>query len=235
METWLKHFFLNGDLLNREFPGNRFAILYAVSAAALSTPALAQQEQEPRKEQIQVIQPDLERREIKKVRIDRENFEIGGYGGVISIEDFDSSALVGIRGAYHITEDFFFEATYAVAEGDETSFEQLSGGSPLFSDEDRDYSYYNLLLGWNIFPGEVFILDDYAFNSAFYLIGGVGSTEFVGDSWFTATFGAGYRLLLTDWAALHLDVRDHIFDRDSFGIDETTHNLEFHAGFTLFF
>lgn len=244
MDIRFKHIFLNTEPNNRLVSTFKRRIKYLLSSglavAMLNTPALwAEQnpdnEREAQRQQIQVIQPDLQRRELKPVRIDKENFEIGAYGGIIGIEDFDSSELAGIRGAYHITEDFFFEASYGVAKGDLTSFEQLSGGSPLFSDEDRDYSYYSLALGWNIFPGEVFVLDQYAFNSAFYLIAGVGSTEFVGDSWFTATFGAGYRLLLTDWLAFHVDVRDHIFDRDSFGVDETTNNVEFHTGLTFFF
>ncbi len=184
---------------------------------------------------VQVIEPELERREIKTAKIDKENFEIGGFVGIIAIEDFDSSSVYGARLAYHLTEDFFVEATYGQATGDLTSFEQLSGGSPLFSDEDRDFTYYDLSVGWNIFPGEIFIANRFAFNSSFYLVAGAGSTEFAGDDWFTITAGAGYRLLLTDWVALHLDVRDNIFDRDSFGEDEQTHNLQFNTGFTFFF
>ena len=183
----------------------------------------------------QVIEPDIKRRTIKTAEIDQENFEVGAFYGIISIEDFDSSDVAGLRAAYHITEDFFVEASYGQAQGDRTSFEELSGSSPLFSEEDRDYTYYDLSLGWNIFPGEVFIANRYAFNSAFYLIGGAGSTEFLGDNWFTVNVGAGYRLLINDTFALHLDVRDHIFDRDSFGTKEQTHNVQFNAGLTIFF
>lgn len=230
MDNRLQHLFLK-----------RFATPLITAAMALGlSPALADASEandtEANNSSVQVIQPELDRREIKPVKIDHENFEVGAYYGIISIEDFDSSELIGIRAAYHISEDFFFEVTASDgAKGDQTSFEQLSGGSPLFTDEDREYSYYNLSIGWNIFPGEVFILDKYAFNSAFYIIAGAGSTEFVGDSWFTFSFGAGYRLLLTDWLAWHIDVRDHIFDRDSFGVEETTNNIEFHTGITFFF
>lgn len=184
---------------------------------------------------VQVIEPDLERRAISKSAIDTENIEIGFFAGYISIEDFSSSPVYGLRAAYHITEDFFFEAAYAVSEGDLTSYEKLSGGSPLLSEDDRDYSYYNISIGWNLLPGEIFILDDYVFNSSFYLIGGIGSTEFAGDNWFTVNFGAGLRLLLNDSIALHFDVRDHIFDRDTFGEEQTTHNMEFTTGITVFF
>ncbi|MGK0498778.1 MAG: outer membrane beta-barrel protein [Oceanicoccus sp.] len=183
----------------------------------------------------QVIEPGLQRQPRQADAIDSENFEVGVYYGIISIEDFSSNDVYGVRAAYHITEDFFFEATYGESEGDLTSFEKLSGGSPLLSDEDRDYRYYDLSVGWNLLPGEVFILDDYAFNSSLYLIAGIGSTEFAGDSWFTVNIGAGFRLLLTDSIAWHIDVRDHIFDRDTFGSDETTHNIEINSGFTVFF
>lgn len=186
-------------------------------------------------EAVQVIEADLDRRKIETHAIDTEDFEVGFFYGIISIEDFSSNEVYGIRAAYHITEDFFFEANYGESEGDLTSFEKLSGGSPLLSDSDRDYSYYNMSVGWNVLPGEVFIFDDYVFNSSLYLIGGIGSTSFAGDDWFTVNIGAGFRLLLSDSVAWHIDMRDHIFDRDTFGSDETTHNMEIHTGFTVFF
>jgi outer membrane beta-barrel protein len=63
----------------------------------------------------------------------------------------------------------------------------------------------------------------------------VGSTDFAGDNRFTMNYGAGYRLLATDWLALHADMRDHIFKNDVLGTDKTTHNIELHAGLTFFF
>lgn len=213
METRIKHLFLVAGML--------------AASLQLSTAQAA--------DNVQVIEPDLERRKLDPVAIDTEDFEVGVFYGVLSIEDFSSNDVYGVRAAYHITEDFFFEASYGASEGDLTSFEKLSGGSPLISDEDREYSFYDLSLGWNVLPGEVFIWDKYAFNSSVYLIAGVGSTEFAGDNWFTVNLGAGLRLLLTDSIALHLDVRDYVFDRDTFGEEETTHNFLFTTGVTVFF
>ena len=56
-----------------------------------------------------------------------------------------------------------------------------------------------------------------------------------GDDRFTVNFGAGYRFLLTDSVALHLDFRDHLFDIDLLGEEKTAHNLEGHLGVTVFF
>lgn len=183
----------------------------------------------------QVVDPQVERREIKEPKIDREDFEIGPYVGVLSIEDFGSNVVYGARLAYHMTEGFFIEGTVGSSEGGLTSFEILSGGARLITDSERQLTYYNLSLGYNILPGEVFIGEGRAFNTNLYLIAGLGSTRFAGDDRFSVNVGAGYRFLLTDSVALHLDFRDHLFDIDLLGEEKTVHNLEAHLGFTVFF
>jgi outer membrane beta-barrel protein len=183
----------------------------------------------------QVIDPQVERREIKEPKIDREDFEVGAYVGVLAIEDFDSNVVYGARLAYHVTEGFFVEGTFGVSDAGLTSFEILSGGALLLTGDERDYTYYNLSLGYNILPGEVFIGEGHAFNTSLYLIAGLGSTSFAGDDRFSVNVGAGYRFLLTDSVALHLDFRDHLYDIDLFGEEKTVHNLEGTLGVTVFF
>ncbi len=182
-----------------------------------------------------IIPPDLERQEIDIDAIDSEDFEISVYYGVLSIEDFGSNDLYGVRLAYHITEGLFLEAAYGQSTGGETSFEKLSGSAQLLTEDERDFTYYNLSAAYNLLPGETFIGNSWAFNSALYVIGGVGNTEFGGDDNFTVNFGVGYRLLFNDWLALHVDVRDHLFDSDLLGKEKTVHNFEFTAGFSVFF
>ncbi len=183
----------------------------------------------------QVIDPQVERREIKEPKIDREDFELGGYVGIMGIEDFGTDVSYGVRLAYHMTEGFFVEASAGQSEGGLTSFEVLSGSARLITDDQRTLTYYNLSLGYNVLPGEIFLGEGRAFNTNVYLIAGLGSTEFAGDDRFTVNVGAGYRVLLTDSIALHLDFRDHLFDIDLLGEEKTAHNLEGHLGFTVFF
>jgi len=183
----------------------------------------------------QVIDPQVERREIKQPAIDREDFEVGGYVGIMSIEDFGSNVSYGLRIAYHITEGFFVEGTLGQSDGGLTSFEKLSGGARLITNSERTLTYYNLNLGYNILPGEVFLGEGHAYNTNLYLIAGLGSTHFAGDDRFTVNVGVGYRFLLTDSVALHLDFRDHLFDIDLLGEEKTAHNLEGHLGVTVFF
>lgn len=181
------------------------------------------------------IVPDLPRRDISEAQIDTENFEITAFAGVMSVEDFGTSSIYGIRAAFHITEDFFAEASAGWTETEKTSYENLSGGVNLLTDDQRKLNYYNLSLGYNLLPGEVFIDQNYAFNTALYFIAGVGSTNFAGDNRFTLNVGAGYRVLVTDTIALHIDVRDHMFDIDLLGTDKTTHNIELTGGLAIFF
>jgi outer membrane beta-barrel protein len=183
----------------------------------------------------QVIDPVVERREVKEPKIDREDFEVGAYVGVMSVEDFGSNVVYGARLAYHLTEGFFVEGTIGTTEAGLTSFELLSGGAQLIDDDERRLTYYNVNLGYNILPGEGFVGEGRAYNTSFYVIGGLGSTRFAGDDRFTVNFGAGYRFLLTDSFALHVDFRDHLFDSDLIGEQKTTHNLEGHLGVTVFF
>lgn len=181
----------------------------------------------------QVIDPEVERREVKEPSIDREDFEIGAFAGIMNIEDFGSDAVYGVRFAYHITEGFFVETTVGQSKASLTSFEVLSGGARLF--DDRTLTYYNVNLGYNILPGEGFVGEGRAYNTNFYLIAGLGSTNFADDERFTVNFGAGFRFLLTDSVALHVDFRDHLFDIDILGREKTTHNLEGTIGATVFF
>jgi len=182
-----------------------------------------------------VIEPQVERRDIKPAEIDTENWEAGAYVGSLSIEDFEVNVVYGGRIAYHISEDFFAEAIVGTSDAGLSSFERLSGGAPLLTNSERQFTYYSLGFGWNALPGEVFLGGKRALNSAVYLTLGAGSTRFAGDDRFTLTGGAGVRVLVRDWLAVHLDMRDHVMEIDVFGSKKTSHNYEATLSLTAFF
>jgi len=182
-----------------------------------------------------VIEPQVERRRVTVPKIDTENFGVGFYFGEISIEDFTAVPLIGLRADYHITEDFFFEAAYGKAEAGKTSFETLGGNVQLLTDDERQFTYYNLSLGYNLLPGEVFAGRSRTMTSALYLLGGVGSVKFAGEQNFTVSFGAGFRVLPTDWLAIHIEAQDLVFKSDLLGVDRLKNNLQAHLGVTFFF
>ena len=181
------------------------------------------------------LTPVIERREVKIAGIDTENFEIGVSGGLLSVEDFESNTLTVANLTYHITEDFFAQARYGQSTLGESSFDRLSGGASLLGNEEDDISFYDLSLGINIFPGEAFIWDRWAVNSSFYLIGGVGSTNFASSERFTVNAGVGYRLIANDFLSFNFQVRDHVFDTEITGVKKSTHNIEMTAGLSIFF
>jgi len=196
--------------------------------------AQASQESDTNAQPPSVVEPQVERRTVKVPAIRPSNVELGAYYGEISIQDFGAQPVAGLRLDYHITEDFFAEATYGRAKAGPTSFETLSN-IQLLSDAERRFTYYNLSLGYNLLPGEVFIGRNLAMTSSFYLIGGLGSVKFAGDQNFTVNFGAGFRVLPTNWLALHIDVQDLVFRSDVTGVEELKNNLQATIGATVFF
>jgi outer membrane beta-barrel protein len=213
----------------------RVLLLSGLALAAFAMPARAQQAAGADAATPQVVEPRVKRRDVNPPGLDTENFEAGLFVGTISIEDFGASVSYGGRIAYHFTEDVFAEATVGTAKAGKTSYEDLSGSAQLLTDGERQFTHYDLSIGWNALPGEVFLGGTRAMPSAVYFTLGAGSTRFAGDDHFTVALGAGLRVLATDWIAVHLDARNLAFETDLLGEDKLTHNLQFTFGLTAFF
>ena len=73
------------------------------------------------------------------------------------------------------------------------------------------------------------------------MIGGIGSTNFVDKtkvnrlSRQTVNFGLGVRVLFWDKFAARVDVRNHIFNQDLLGKNESTQNVELTGGISFLF
>jgi outer membrane beta-barrel protein len=202
---------------------------------AVAAEAPADQAEAPAAVAPRVIDPQVDRRKIKVPKINSKDVEFGAYYGALSIEDFGTNPVAGVRAAFHVTEDFFFEANYGRSTAGKTSFETLNGSLQLLTPAERRLTYYNLSVGYNFLPGEVYIGRNLAMNSSLYLLGGIGSTKFAGDQHFTVNFGAGYRVLPTDWLAIHIDMQNLVFQSDLLGKNKLTSNLGAHIGATVFF
>ncbi len=206
-----------------------FMVLLSIQLAWAEDPLNTSEELKP------VIQPEVERTDFDEARIDTENFEITGFFGLMTIEDFGTNAVYGARAAYHITEELFIEGAIGTTQGGETSYEVITGGAPLLTDDERSLLYYNASLGFNILPGEAFVTRNLTYNNDLYLIAGIGSTDFAGEDRLTINFGAGYRLYIRDFFAIRADFRDHVFNMNVISADKLTHNPEFTLGASFFF
>lgn len=214
----------------------RNILLRSAVCLTLLLPAFASSaELESEQELESVIQPEIQRSTFTESNIKTTDFEVIANLGVISIEDFGSNLSYGLKLNYHISDDFFIGAEWSQADGGDTSFEVLSGGAPLLSDDERQMTTYLLTLGYNALPGEAFVTDNVTYNTAFYVIGGLGKTEFAGDDHFTVSIGVGYRVLVSDFLSIYTDFRDNIFNLDIFGEDKLTNNLQFTVGVGYYF
>ncbi|MFN3416734.1 MAG: outer membrane beta-barrel domain-containing protein [Caldimonas sp.] len=209
--------------------------LALLATALLLTPLLAAaQSTPPRPANEQVIVPEVERREVRLPRIPSKDLIAGLFAGIYSTDSFGASPVVGLRLGYHLTEDFFFEAAYGRTRVSDESFRQILPGG-VFSSEKSTLSYYNVSLGYNILPGEVFLGAKRAKATVTYLIAGIGSTELDDQRNQTLNIGLGTRFLLGQRSAVQLDLRDHIFSFDLLGERRSTHNLELTLGLSFFF
>jgi outer membrane beta-barrel protein len=180
-----------------------------------------------------VIDPALERREVVRPEIDTEDWELGAYGGVLSVEDFGAEPIYGLRVAYHATEDLYLEGRYAASSIRDTSFRRI--GAPLFDAEKEDLSAYDLSVGLMVLPGEVFLGTRWARTSGVYLNFGVGRVEFADRDSISYAFGFGLKVLPNDWLSLRLEARDNVFESDLLGENEWKHNFEINLGLGVYF
>lgn len=203
------------------------ALLFAATA-----PTVLAQTAPPANEP--VVVPQIDRREVKRPKFPSNDFEIGLFAGTYATQNFGSSGVAGVRLGYHITEDVFVEGAYGQSKVSDEAFRQVLPGG-VFVNQTEKLTYYNVSFGYNVMPGEVFFGRNVAKASAFYVIGGVGSTKFVDQKKQTINIGFGTRLIFADWFAAQVDVRDHMFSLDLLGKKQNTQNLEVTLGATFFF
>ncbi|MDE2346916.1 MAG: outer membrane beta-barrel domain-containing protein [Gammaproteobacteria bacterium] len=182
-----------------------------------------------------IIEPQVTRRVVKTPKIKASDFELGAYFGALSIQDFGTNPVYGARLAYHVTEDVFMEGYLARSRAGTTSLQDVFPNITVLSNSGKQFTYYDLDLGYNILPGEVFLGRGRAFNTALYTTVGMGDVKFAGTDRFALNFGVGTRILITDWVAMHMDVRDHVFETDLTGRTKNVHNIEATLGVTVFY
>jgi outer membrane beta-barrel protein len=182
-----------------------------------------------------IVEPQVNRRVVKTPKIKAKDFEFGAYVGALSIQDFGTNPVYGVRAAYHVTEDIFLEGFLARSKAGTTSLEDEFPDITVLSNAGRQFTYYDLDLGYNVLPGEIFLGRGRAYNSQLYVTVGMGDVKFAEKDQFALNFGLGERLVLTDWLAVHVDVRDHIFETDLTGRTKNVDNIEATVGLTTFF
>ncbi|SMF41238.1 outer membrane beta-barrel protein [Alteromonadaceae bacterium Bs31] len=196
---------------------NRFQyilLILVVGIFGLSLPALAQEDA--------LVSGDAD-------SIDNEFFSFGVSAGVLNIQDFGSEYTLGANFTFAATEDFFLQFNYLIADAGLSSFEESQG--QLIDGDDRKFNHFDLLVGYKLFQAEFFPSEGNAKLSGFYLVGGVGDTDFGGEGSFTYTLGAGYEFALARRFIVRADYRHYIYESNLIAEKENTHNGGFSIGF----
>ncbi len=183
----------------------------------------------------QVIVPQVDRRDIKLPRYASNDFSVGLYAGTYATANFGNSAVTGVRLGYHVTEDIFVEASYAKSTVSDEAFSQIFPNGGVLPTREADLTYYNVVAGYNILPGEVFFGRSNAKISQGYIVAGVGSTTFATQKRQTIVAGFGLRVVFNRWFSAQADVRDHVYSLDLLGKRQSTQNIELTLGITVFF
>ena len=207
------------------------SILCVISAVGWCV-AVAQ-EPEPQPDQEQLIQPQVERPEVTVPEINTDDLELGIVLGLLNIEQFNTNVIGGLRFAYHVTEHAFIEFGVAGSTVSDERYRRF--GLPIFAREEERLLRYDMSAAYTFLPGEVFVGENRAMRSTFFVIGGVGVTDFADEDRFTFNLGLGVRVLPGEDFAVRVEMRDYLFEADLLGENELTHNLELVGGMSYLF
>ncbi|TKB46096.1 outer membrane beta-barrel domain-containing protein [Thalassotalea mangrovi] len=172
-------------------------------ASALTTVTLSSASAEEDVEQT-VIDPVIGQ---PTIEMHSKDFEVTGFAGLAGLDQVTTNGMFGVRFAYHLTENIFAEGSYSV-----------TGHS-------NSVTYYDGVIGYQ-FPGQLFVSQNYRYNTATFLVFGGGKTDFenTGGAYNTIVGGGGYRVMITDDFNVRFDLRGHVHhqiegDRDGWSID----------------
>jgi len=180
------------------------------------------------------IEPDVQRRDVKVPSIDTEFVELGLNAGTLSVEDFGSHFSYGAKVSIHATRSIFLELNGGLSQVNDNVFRRL--GLPLFGNKStRELQYYNVLLGWNVLPGELYLGKAWTLSTSVYMLAGAGDLRFGNKNFFTISLGMGVRVMPVDWLSLRAEVLGSEYESDVFGFNKTSHNFESTLGVNVFF
>ena len=179
------------------------------------------------------LTPKIDRRDFSIPDIDTENFEIGAYYGIVSVENFGANFVKGVNASFFATEDFFLTGNVSFSSINDRAYRQYV---PLFGESgSRDVKEYSLLLGWNVMPGEFFWIDKQAFTSDLYILAGMGTVSFDAEEHGSYVAGIGIRIIPRDWFAIRFESKVSEYTSSILGYEKHFHNVDMVAGISVFF
>jgi outer membrane beta-barrel protein len=220
--------------MRSSFPSSLTLALALAAAAPAALAADAKPADAKAQQDDQVIVPQVERRDLGLPHYPSNDFEFGLYLGGMNVQNFGTSATAGARLGYHLTEDWFVEATYGQVKISDEAFRRILPGGVLNRVYER-LQTYDLSVGYNVIQGEAFFGTKTAKLTTGYLTAGVGNTVFDGQRMATFVYGVGTAVYFNDWIGFRVDARNHLYRLDLLGKRELNQNYELTAGLSVLF
>lgn len=182
-----------------------------------------------------VLDTEYTSKQFKKPDIDVNDFEFFSAVGLLSIEDFGVGTATNIGINYYINESFFVQLAAISATASKTSYEVLTGNASLLTDKERQLNLYHMDIAYNLLSGEGFFSQNHTFSTDYYVIAGVGSTNFAGNDRYSYNYGLGFKAAISSWLTAYSELRNYSFDMDVFGSQKSTNNLSIAIGLGIVF
>lgn len=167
-------------------------------------------------------------------------------------DPFLQTFSAGLNYSYHISEGFAFEVRGAFSTSRTTALvDQLRSGDEIIDPANPQkknifnpsltpslfYAHGDLV--WSPLVGK-FVLGKRIFENEFYICAGLGYVRTTQDHLMSSNFGVGWRIFLSRWMALRIDLIDYIYTQKLPGaggadIELLSHNVSLSFGLSFFF
>jgi outer membrane beta-barrel protein len=180
-----------------------------------------------------VVDPDIKTAPVKVRGIPAEDFEVTGTATFVVMDhvENDKTNFVGtysLRGAYHVTEDFFVEAGYGKAS--RTGWNRLRRWLNKDQAPPIGLETYDISAGVNLFPGDLYLGKNFVLPFVGYATAGLGYLKYEGLRAPSGTVGIGVKFFPKDWLSFRYEIRDRMWLHDG---DHS--NAEFTVGVGVYF
>jgi outer membrane beta-barrel protein len=182
------------------------------------------------KDRVDVVPVPTQAGKATVTSFETHDIELGLDVGILSVEDFNSNALLGVSANYFVTPKIFARVRFASSETERSNSEQNNNFNP-----DRRFTYGSIGVGYRLFSGYSAVHNFQRFTSGIFAVAGVDAVEFAGEDTSGYFFGATYKCLINHSLSADVNFISHVYDRDFLNVEKTTMNNEFSFGLNLRF
>ncbi len=166
--------------------------------------------------------------------VSSQTFELGVFAGAMTVEDFGADLAQGFRLTVHANEFLFIDMMSLSGKISDKGY--ASQGIFLFgSGREKTVSQNSVLVGFNVFPGEVFFGNRRAFISSTYFVAGAGEVSMLQNDFPALVLGMGLSLRPNNWSAFRFESLLTEYESDLLGFKKFAHNIYLGVGASVLF